>query len=355
MSDTKNPNTDLGDLSRSDFIKLLCGVLGGLGGFSTISGVEKLNSEGTHSLKLSDSYLIKGLTAMARAKGWFDAHWGAGIISGYYLCNDNDLSEETILGIKAQLDSVIKLRADQFKLFEEQKTDKKLIDDIPNALLPAMEGGLRSHGHAVIFSSICLRVLRDVPSLSQPTIIKNLCRIAQQIAKNKVKKPKTRKPYKNTHTMIEALFDHLAEFKDLIGTPFIRRPNFTHMTTHTEALMSLEELGYPELVKLGGLGHRAHLENPIPKIKELKSSPPKNSLKKIMEVKYWTNEENIKNWNQKFKFPGNPNGYWIAAGHLFKVLYSYHRLIKRVKDKDKVELCAQILLERYFNPEVKGG
>ena len=42
-------------------------------------------------------------------------------------------------------------------------------------------------------------------------------------------------------------------------------------------------------------------------------------------------------------------------GHLFKVLYSYHRLIRRIEDKEKVRLCSMILLERYVNPNVQGG
>jgi hypothetical protein len=40
---------------------------------------------------------------------------------------------------------------------------------------------------------------------------------------------------------------------------------------------------------------------------------------------------------------------------LFKVLYSYHRLIRRVEDTEKVKLCSRILLERYMDPNVQGG
>jgi len=47
--------------------------------------------------------------------------------------------------------------------------------------------------------------------------------------------------------------------------------------------------------------------------------------------------------------------YWIAKGHLFKVLYSYHRLVRRIHDLEKVKLCSRILLERYLNPSVQGG
>ena len=54
---------------------------------------------------LDDYYLVKGLTGMVRADGWFDAHWGAGVLAGYYLCRENRLEGQTVAGIKRQLDS----------------------------------------------------------------------------------------------------------------------------------------------------------------------------------------------------------------------------------------------------------
>jgi hypothetical protein len=79
------------------------------------------------------------------------------------------------------------------------------------------------------------------------------------------------------------------------------------------------------------------------------------TLDVVMNKDYWNNETNQNRWNKKWNLKENPNGDWIASGHLFKVLYSYHRLIGRVKDKEKVKLCSMILLERYMNPEVRGG
>ena len=128
------------------------------------------------------------------------------------------------------------------------------------------------------------------------------------------------------------------------------------MTTHTEALMNLEAMGYGELAKAGHIGHRAHVGEPVP---AFSNTTPRQenpaALEKIMSKDYWESKENIDHWNRAATRPGNPNGYWIAAGHLFKVLYSYHRLIKRMQDKEKVQLCSASLLERYFNPEVQGG
>ncbi len=70
---------------------------------------------------------------------------------------------------------------------------------------------------------------------------------------------------------------------------------------------------------------------------------------------YWSSEDNLARWNKAWNESANPNGYWVAFGHLFKVLYSYHRLIDRIADTGKVRLCSQVLLERYVNPSVQGG
>lgn len=156
--------------------------------------------------------------------------------------------------------------------------------------------------------------------------------------------------------MIEATFDSLARFQPLLGRPSIRRPNFTHMTTHTEALMNLESMGYTDLARAGHAGHRVHISAPVPKVDPATSAAAdRASLETVMGRSFWESEENQDRWNRKWHATNNRNGHWIAAGHLFKVLYSYHRLIRRIKDQEKVRLCSMVLLERYMNPDVQGG
>jgi hypothetical protein len=157
--------------------------------------------------------------------------------------------------------------------------------------------------------------------------------------------------------MVEALFDSLVRFKPLLGRPTVRRPNFTHMTTHTEALMTLESMGYTALAKTGQLGQQAHIGEPVPEFdpKEHPLVKSRVSLEKVMSEGYWESEENQRQWNKAWNGQTNRNGYWVAFGHLFKILYSYHRLIGRIKDNEQVRLCSEILLERYINPNVQFG
>jgi len=345
-------------MDRKEFLQLTTGIIGGLGipgvFWDTAHAAESAPGKG---VALDESYLVKGLTGMVRAKGWFDAHWGAGILAGYYLCRDNHLGEATTLGIKQQMDTVLRQQAAQFIPLPEEPADKALIEEVPKALLPAMAGGLRAHGHAVIFASLSVKALRDVPHLAQPALIKGLCGLSRQIAKLNPQKPSGPVvPYADTQAMIEATFDSLARFKGLLGRPSIRRPNFTHMTTHTDALMNLELMGYADLAKAGYSGLHTHISAPVPEIDPATdASPDRATLEEVMSKDYWTNPQNLERWSHKANIPGNPNGDWIAAGHLFKVLYSYHRLIGHIADQEKVKLCSKILLERYLNPAVQGG
>jgi len=294
---------------------------------------------------------------MARAKGWFDAHWGAGVLAGYYLCRENSLGSSTRAAIKRQLDTIIQTRPQQFVPFTGEHSDKALIDEVPKALRPAIEGGLRAHGHAVIFASLSTKALRDVPHMAQPTIIRSLCGLSQQISRGRPQAPiDPTFVYPNSNTMVEKTLDNLLRFKDLVGHPSVRRPNFTHMVTHTEALINLESMGYSELAILGHAGQKTHISPAVPTFDASEAETEANTtLEKMTSPDFWNDKMNRERWTGKWNMKDNPNGDWIAAGHLFKVLYSYHRLIARVPDKKKVELCSSILLERYVNPDVQGG
>ncbi len=347
-------------MNRKEFLQLSSAIIGGLAIhqiFGRVAFAQKPTEDEVRKDHNQDSYLAKGLTGMARADGWFDAHWGAAVLAGHYLCQENELGEETTAAIKAQLNAMIELRKSQFEPYPEEPASEELIAQVPRALLPALQGGLRAHGHAVIFASLSMRALRDAPHLAQPKLIEGLCGLSRQIARIKPQPPPDNAPYANTQSMIEATFDSLARFKGLLGRPSVRRPNFTHMTTHTEALMNLESMGYGDLARAGHAGHKAHISAPVPSMDPV-NDPVEHrraTLEDLMNKSYWQDDQNTSRWNKAWNESGNPNGYWVAFGHLFKVLYSYHRLIDRIEDKRKVQLCSMILLERYINPEVRGG
>ncbi|MCA9139537.1 MAG: hypothetical protein KDB00_22340 [Planctomycetales bacterium] len=343
---------------RREFVRLSAGIIGGLGIPGVFDGVASAADDvAAGNLMLDETYLEKGLTGMARSKGWFNAHLGAAVLAGYYMCRENHFSDAVVVSIKTQLDALVQAHKYQFAPFQDLKADESLIEEIPVALKPAVEGGLRAHGHAVIYTALSVRAMRDAPHMADPRLVKLLCSHNGQIAAKEPTVPKVRKDYADTQAMIEALFDSLVRFKPLLGRPSVRRPNFVHMTTHTEALMTLESLGYAELTKIGQLGHQAHIGEPVPQFDpaERPLDECRCTLSDVMSDEFWEDEENKKRWNAPWKEKDSPNGYWLAFGHLFKVLYSYHRLIGHIEDKEKVRLASRILLERVVNPNVQGG
>ena len=347
-------------MTRKEFVQLSAGLMGGLGISEVLDDpVRAAEKEGSVAGSvLDESYLVKGLTGMARSKGWFPAHLGAAVLSGYYLCQGNRLKPEVVAAIKKQLDALIEtVTPEQFEPLPEEPADPALIERIPASLAEAVAGGLRAHGHAVIYTSLTVRALRAVPEMAQATLIDKLCAHNLAIAKHRPQKPLKPTTYADSGEMVKALFDNLARFEPLLGRPSVRRPNFTHMTTHTEALLTLDELGYGELSRAGHLGHQAHVGELVPDFDPtghpvVEAHP---SLETIMGEGFWDSNDHQHQWNQMWSEKDNPNGYWIAFGHLFKVLYAYHRLVPLMEDKAKVQLCSRVLLERYFNPQVSGG
>ena len=179
-------------MNRRELLQLCASIVGGLG----IPGVseEFVQAAPDSTSTLDESYLATGLVGMAQAKGWFDAHWGAAVLAGYYLCKENNLGEETVACIKSQLDAMIGLQPSQFGPIPKLAADETLIKRVPAALAPAVEGGLRAHGHAVIYASLSMKALRDAPQMAQATLINGLCGHISQIAKIKPAKPKAGRP-----------------------------------------------------------------------------------------------------------------------------------------------------------------
>ncbi|MCA9050944.1 MAG: hypothetical protein KDA89_19540 [Planctomycetaceae bacterium] len=346
-------------IMRREFVKMSAAIIGGLGIPGLLSETTAVAAENDRAQTgvPDESYVEKGLIGMARSKGWFNAHLGAAVLAGYYMCKENSFSEALVTAIQQQLDALIQVHADQFTPFAEMTAKESLIEDVPASLAPAVEGGLRAHGHAVIYTALAVRALRDAPHMADAQLIKHLCSHNAEIARKTPTRPAVPTNYADTQAMVEALFNSLARFEPLLGRPSVRRPNFTHMTTHTEALVSLEALGYADLAGAGQLGQQAHISEPVPSFDPAEHPLEEHSstLADVMSEKYWESAENRRQWNKAWNQKTNPNGYWLAFGHLFKVLYSYHRLIGRISDQDKVRLCSRILLERCVNPNVQGG
>ena len=150
-------------MERRDFVRLSAGIVAGLGIPGVFDGETKAADTERGGGSLDELYLEKGLTGMARSQGWFNAHLGAAVLAGYYMCKENRFSDAIVGSLRTPLDALIQAHEQQFEPFQNVKARTELIGDVPAALRPAIEGGLRAHGHAVIYTSLSVRALRDAP------------------------------------------------------------------------------------------------------------------------------------------------------------------------------------------------
>ena len=114
-------------------------------------------------------------------------------------------------------------------------------------------------------------------------------------------------------------------------------------------------MGHADVARLGHAGHGVHIASAVPAIAEEEVHDRSEvNLAGILSPAFWEDARRQSLWRAKWG-RDNPNGDWIASGHLFKVLYAFNSLTERIPDEALVERCAAILLERYFHPDVTGG
>ena len=316
---------------------------------------------------LGEEYLIKGLTGLARTcdkGGWFQAHWGAAVLASYYLCQENDLDERIKSAVKIQTDAMIRKYGFYFSPLKKEEPDPALIGKVARALEQPISG-LRASGHAVTFAALGLRALKDVPRIATPTLIEGLCKISGRIGKKRpladhaYNRKNPLPPYSGEESIAEAVFDCILRYEGVrfppANTGGLRRPNFTHQLTYSDALVQLHRMGYTDLAKRGHAPHQVYVNTAPPdtakRNRKLHSSA---RLEVVLSPGFWEEEANARNWKNDFDVKSNRMGDWIV-GHLFKILYSYTRLRKLVKDPEKIRRVDRIVLERYVDPTTAGG
>lgn len=77
-------------------------------------------------MRLLDSYLELGVVGMARAAqaGWFDGHYGAALLAGYFMDREHELPEHVKDGIERTCEAFRREKPDWFlPLVKDEKAD----------------------------------------------------------------------------------------------------------------------------------------------------------------------------------------------------------------------------------------
>ncbi|WP_201743717.1 hypothetical protein [Roseiconus nitratireducens] len=286
--------TDRAKIVRRDFGKLCTGIAGGLGVGGLLSrsaDADELSVE-TGS-PLDDSYLEKGLNALARAHHMSSmaGHLGASLIAGYFIGKQRpSLEPEVFNGIKDDLGRVIggksvfgkkmsklsKLTdAELFDAFPKQKSDESLIDGIAEGLEKSIDQP-RQSGHNVIFASLAIRALKEHPRFATPAVVDGILKLMalfeNQTPGNGYYGKKKGRIYGNKIILPDE--DGTPEYDDIEGmvtavldeaiklTPETHRIGYgglVHVINHSAAIVNLAADGYTDLVPRAIRSHRHHL------------------------------------------------------------------------------------------------
>lgn len=282
-------------MNRKEFLKLYTGIIGGLS-IPSVFGIfaHATETEERNGFALDDSYLLKGLNALARAHRMsaMAGHLGAAVVAGYFIGKQRpELDPEVFKGIQADLDRVMDgesvfgskmtknskiADSDLFEAFPKEKPNESLIDGIAEALEKNINSP-RESGHNVIFASIAIHALKEHPDFATPSIVDGICKLIGlfdkahpgsgyygkakgRITGNKITLPEVEDgtpPYTDVKEMVEAVLDEIIN-----QDPKVHRQGYgglIHVNNHAAAITDLAQYGYPQLVPAAVASHHRHL------------------------------------------------------------------------------------------------
>lgn len=352
-----NLKTERDGIIRRDFAKLFTSVAAGIGipGLLTrLAGADDLPTETERPL--DDSYLDRGLNALARAHHMSSmaGHLGASLIAGYYVGEQRpNLAPEVYKGIESDLQRVMRGEsvfgkkmsrksklsdAELFEPFPKQKPDETLIDGIAAGLEKSVDKP-RQSGHNVIFASLAIRALKEHPQYATAEVVDGIRKLMALFAnetpgsgyygkqKGRIYGHQITLPdddatpeYDDIEGMVMAVLDEAIDL-----SPEIHRSGYgglVHVINHAAAITDLVYFGYTDLASRAIQSHRQHL-------------------------RLWRNLPNVANEKgplQVSKFTPHKAVYWTAGTipydralltHRVKTMFGFDELTAAVDEQAK--------------------
>lgn len=276
---------------------------------------------------LDESYIIKGLNALARAseQDFFrDGHRGAAVIAAYYLCHEQNLEPATQQGIAECLRTDLESN-ELFGPWPEETAEPELIKDILDRLAESV-GIFRMVGHNVIFPSAALKAFRQVPYAITPLRVQGICRLIECFDSAEVEaftETKGVPNFQDKDAMVEFVFreylESLARFRGY-GQGWAG-----HLLTFSHALIELLDMGYTHLAYAGQPALKTMISiirrGPSKGDRRIPDHSPNRWTP--MDAHYWAEKR----------------AGLSGLGHAFKYPYSYYNLLSRLDNSGLREQC----------------
>jgi hypothetical protein len=299
---------------------------------------------------LDESYLEKGITGLARAidHSWNQGHMGCAVIASTYLCRDVGLAAEAESEVRSEVDKMIAAYSHLFVPLDTSSRSGGDLEQIPRAL----EGNISRlcpGGHNVIYATLALKALRQMPQMITPEVVAGIARLIDAftvmsppsnmfgIAVDSTASVDAPGAYADAASIAAFTFNEVLAFQPMY---YEIQGVVGHLVTHAHMLIELSELGYPELAERAYGAHQEH----------------------VQRVRLFHDRFDVSRWtpvHPDHPDPLNPL-FWardreaMAAdswgyGHFFKYRYQFYDLLERVQDPGLRRACRARMADYIMN------
>jgi len=296
---------------------------------------------------ISEEFLDKGLTALGRCcHAPWDAHFAAAVLAGFYFSSNNCLSAVTERNLEAQLRLLIRTKPALFEPYARNGRVADAFGPVVEALETSVDK-LSELGHNCIFSAYALRALKDLDAFRHDEAIRDIATVIRTFHDGparywlRIRKGhdprKLSIPHRTIFTdnlpapaMARTILSELPKFEH-VYTQMGSKSHIGHLLTQSQALVTLQELGFPELANRGSYSlecrflllkdSQPHQSSPLSFY-----TPATRSALLPTEPAYWLQDFTHCEWDE---------------GHVFKYTFSFHELLNRSGDPELNQCAAE--------------
>ncbi len=289
---------------------------------------------------ISEEFLELGLTGFARCRATpWESHFPAAVLAGYYFAANNRLSVETERNLVVQLGQLIRAKHGLFIPYPRGRAVTDPFEPIADALATSVDR-FSELGHNCIFTGYVLRALRDCPGFRHEEAVREVAILIRAFndgpARYWLRIGPGHDPRKFSIPQRTIFTDNLSA-RDLANLILAELPKFQHvytqmgskshighLLTQAHALLTLRELGFPQLANRGSYSLEC-------RFLLLKDSQPHQSS----PLSFYT-PATRSSW-----LPDAPE-FWLQdftrcewdEGHTFKYTFSFYELLNRGDDEE---------------------
>ncbi|MBM83427.1 MAG: hypothetical protein CMJ78_22950 [Planctomycetaceae bacterium] len=274
--------------------------------------------------------LILGLDGMSRVveqrRHFGGGHNAAAVMASAFFCREQKIGE----GAPDEIFSFVQktlLTSSIYKPRPKEMAAPELVDGLVKDLDAGIVN-LRRGGHNIIFATLCLKALKDVPEAATPQRIDGLRKMVAAFGKSNGRE----RPTVNDGTLVDMqdktkfvafIFKEYLNALDLYLNGKGHHGFAGHILTAGHALLELSRLGHPEIARKGTSAYwqlvqqaRAGADRGGRRVKD---GPPKSPTP--LDQDYWSG-----------KTSRRPRE--VVSSHLIKYPYSFYALAKDLRDEE---------------------